>query len=297
MGAGVKIAVVANCQARPLALALPKLVDSVEVCGVVITHLAKDHEEADCDAFLSAADFIFAQSVVDAYPTAFVRTGALRRKYGAKVVSWPNLFFKGQTPDLCYVTTPPSRRVIGPLGDYQNRLVFDQWRAGRPASDAIRALEQGGDWLAALDAVPSLSLAELRGRPSDIGGAVIDYIESHWRDERLFFTFNHPTAKLLLMVATQLLRAIGLSPRDPNAVSEPERLDPIIPALLPVVAERLSIRLPASTRTKGRQIVIEGDSVRVGAAPPTFYELPAFVETSYRCLDAQIERDQEVRIT
>ena len=62
-----------------------------DIATVAIVHLLKDDNEHTHASAFAAADFILAQSVADTYPCRFVQTHTLRSRYGAKVLTWPNL--------------------------------------------------------------------------------------------------------------------------------------------------------------------------------------------------------------
>ncbi len=77
-------------------------------------------------------------------------------------------------------------------------------------------------------------------------------IEESWRSERLFFTFNHPTSKLLIAIASRLLGAAGLAiVHIPNLKATGEPLARIVPPMLPSVARSLSLTFPWSTSAHG----------------------------------------------
>src|SRR5947208_11955161 len=99
----MRVTVIANCQARPVADYLRLLGRDVEIVDIVITHLAKETDVSRLEQAAAKSDFIFAQLVQPNYPVSVVRSAVLKERYGDRVVLWPNLFFKGQCPDLCYV--------------------------------------------------------------------------------------------------------------------------------------------------------------------------------------------------
>ncbi len=213
-----RIAVVANCQARPLANMIRLLAPDIEIVETTIVHLAKDAEADAALACYAASDFVFAQAVQDNYPTAFVRTSRLKEQFPQKVATWPNIYFRGQCPDIRYITSARGR-VLGPLGEYQHIAIFDAWRDGLGAGATADRLLTGGDWVDRLAEEPARSLEELRARETHLDVSVTDYIAQHWQTERLFFTFNHPANRLLIQVACDLLkshRAVGEPGRDPR---------------------------------------------------------------------------------
>lgn len=296
IGRPIRIAVVANCQARPLAYLLSMLAPQVEIVGVTITHLAKLSDEAEALRLYDDADYIFAQLVQDTYPTPFLRTRRLKQRYDNKVVSWPNIFYRGQCPELCYITRPGIGRILSPLGEYHNIFIYEAWRDGMSVSDTVSMFSNGGDWLERLIAEPEKSLEELKSRETDLDTTISSEISENWRTKRLFFTSNHPSSWLLETVARRLLNRISCDIQEDPAIHKyGEPLDRIIPALLPVVADQLGLNLPTGTLSKGCEIHL-AEEVRLGKSV-IYYELNELVEISFRALERQLTPDTPVRVS
>src|SRR5262249_53693050 len=153
-------------------------------------HLAREADTVRLEQAAAKSDFIFAQLVQPAYPVQLVRSSALKERYGERVLLWPNIFFKGQTPDLCYVTATSGARVLGPLGEYHSRPIINAWREGLTVEMASLRLTGGQVELMALDDLVAISLQELRQRELQCAVGITDIIEEHWRSRRCFFTFN-----------------------------------------------------------------------------------------------------------
>jgi hypothetical protein len=291
-----KIAVVANCQARPVANLIAILAPGVEITTVTIVHLAREADAAEALAHYANSDFLFAQAVQHNYPTPFVRTAGLKEQFGGKVVTWPNIFYQGQCPEIRYMTSGTGR-VLGPLGEYQNIAVYEAWRNGFGVAATVDRLLTGGDWVTPLADEAPRSMAELRTREARLDVGIADHIAAHWQARRLFHTFNHPTNELLLQVARDLLVHIGINPDMSRMLTEyPEALDQFVPAMLPPLVERLGLRYRGSTITKGVAVNF-ADKVTVHGGKRVPYPLQEFVETSFRCLDAQLASSDPVRIT
>ena len=291
----VQIAVLANCQARPVADLLRSMNSDVEITSTTIVHLAKDAERDQVLSELEKADYIFAQGVQENYPISFVRTQALRNEFGDRLVTWPNIFFKGQCPDICYFTKPRSKRVLGVLGEYQNQTVYEAWCAGLDAEATRRVLLQGGEWTSTLSDTVARSFAELKAREAGLDVAISEEIQARWKAERLFYTFNHPVNFLLAKVAASLLARVGANCSTQAIGSVREPLDRIIPPVLPPMVDTLGLAIPVETRTKGYEVEI-GETVRV-VQKVAHYDLEAFIDLSFKCFEAQITRDEVLRRT
>ena len=206
------IAVVGNCQARPLAQALASVVDGgADIATVAIVHLLKDDNEHTYASAFAAADFILAQSVADTYPCRFVQTHTLRSRYGAKVLTWPNLYFGGYNPELMYLRSPDRQPIRGPLGDYHSANFLAGWQRGLDVA-ATLALHADEDYNRRhYEGAPERAMQELERREAATDVHVCAWIrERLWRT-RLFFTFNHPAFALVHETARQLCERSGLA--------------------------------------------------------------------------------------
>jgi len=209
----VRIAVIGNCQARPLASALTAAIPGLEVLDVVIVHLADQAEADKTLAAIDGADFVLAQRVVDNYPTQFVRTDELRRHFGARLLVWPNLYYRGYNPELVYLRDSQHRALQGPFGEYHVSTIHEAWRQGLSVVETVERLKSVDFNREKFAMVPDESLAELIEREADCDLRVSDVVaEDRWKT-RLFFTFNHPTSAALDILVTRMLGLLGV----PNA--------------------------------------------------------------------------------
>lgn len=99
-GKTIHVAVLGNCQARPIATLLPLYNPAITVTCVDVVHLLRDEDAPQYAQALRQADVILAQHVADTYPCSFVRNSELVRQYGHKVIFWINLYFRGYNPEL-----------------------------------------------------------------------------------------------------------------------------------------------------------------------------------------------------
>lgn len=283
----MKVTVIANCQARPIADYVRLLGRDVAIVDVVITHLAKDADADRLEQAAAKSDFIFAQLVQPNYPASFVRSEVLKQRYGDRVLLWPNIFFKGQTPDLCYVTAANRARIVGPLGEYHSRPIIDAWLAGSSVDETEVLLLSGALDTTTVKDVADTSLEELRGREQQCDVGICDLIAEHWRARRFLFTFNHPLSELMLHVADRLLALTGqhaVLSLNGSHVSEP--LCQFVPPAWPAIVEELGLEFPISTSSRGVQVDLSGGRVR--PAPGTAYYTPReLIETFFRCYEVQ----------
>lgn len=126
----LKLAVIANCQARPIAFLLENAFDNVKVVTTAIVHLLKDEQAEEYEQHFASADFIITQKIADNYPCQFIQTATLRKKYSHKIIEIPNLFYRGYNPELKYYRIPGQGTLTGPMGDYHNELILNRGPMG-----------------------------------------------------------------------------------------------------------------------------------------------------------------------
>jgi len=157
MSSKIKVVVVGNCQARPLAKLLESLNPRITVTTTAIVHLLKNEQWDEYRQAFEEADLIVSQLVFDTYPCEFVRTNYLKECYGEKVVSIVNLYFTGYTPDWFYIRIPGKGTLRGPMGDYHNRTIMKSWREGvsvHVAASRLRDPEYNQRYLPEIQKIP-----------------------------------------------------------------------------------------------------------------------------------------------
>jgi hypothetical protein len=291
----MRCAVVANCQARPVAELLQKRSLGLEIGGIIITHLASTGTEAADLALLRSADLIFAQFVTDQYHAAHLATSRLRQAFGERLVSWPNIYFRGQCPDLSYASVAELPRLQGPLRDYHLRSVHACWRNGTSQQMCLSMLQQPDPgYPGVLADIADQSLAELKMREASLNVGIADIIEAHWRHRRLFFTFNHPALYLLAELASRLLKIVGIAPSDLSCEGAPEPLSLIVPPVLRREAESFA-RSFANDTIKGAAVQVEHGKLVIGKT--CTYDLAALIEQFYIAYDCQLAQGAPVKFS
>ncbi len=288
--ATMKIAVIGNCQARPLAELLHELVPDLQVLKVSVVHLLTD---ADADEHMPAyheADLIVAQLVASTYPCSFVRTDQLKSEFSGKLIVWPNLYYAGYNPELRYLRGDGRRPVKGPLGDYHLQPIVDAWRAGDSADVAASRLLDVAYSQSRYHDVPDRSIVELRGREERCDVALSAWITERRWIEQLFFTFNHPTRRTLTEAARRLIGlAIGEAP--PNAgIASDIRVEPLGQFRVPVnpwIRDVFKPTFAGSDSYVGVHLAWDGGAPRVTGKAE--YQLPELVSEFYSAYEHQLQ--------
>lgn len=231
----IKVVVVGNCQARPLAEVLENLNPAIEVTAIAIVHLLKSEQFTEYQEAFKEADLIISQLVLDTYPCEFVRTNFLKSTYGDRVISIVNLYYTGYTPDWFYIRIPNVGPLRGPMGDYHNRTIFESWQDNEKvsvAAERLRSRKYNKKYLPEIEN----SLQILREREKLVDVLITDLIQEKFKNKRLFFTFNHPTMFLLAEYASRVLIKYGIEiTRELCSLDVKERLNQFIPLINPAV--------------------------------------------------------------
>lgn len=281
----MKVAIIGNCQARPVASFMQAMAPSLEMLPVTVIHLSgpgKAKSELD---ILDAADIVFSQLVNDDYPAAHLATSRLRERYQDKLVTWPNLFFTGNCADLTYITHA-NGRLNGPLDVYHNRFLFDAWREGVPVHHVrMRLGEMYTENADQIRASVQTSLRTLRERDDKCDVQMTDIIERNWQKKRLFFTFNHPSNNLLLPLVERMLNRSGIVVDIPiDAAFVQEQLSLIVGPTYSELAQVLGLEYALVESSKGLSMEIEGSVVKSGKAQ--LYSSDAMIRLFYDAYNA-----------
>ncbi len=199
----VKIVVTGNCQARAVGAFL-SLLPGVEIIDIIILHLSDESQEDYHREIFAAAHKIVAQQTSESFLPRHLRCTNLKAE--GQTIVWPNIFFCGQQPFLRYITSPTKGRLTGPLDVYHDIRILDLWYSERFGGSPFP--QRFDNQFAAFLAERSLQELEEREGACDI--TISEKIRKNWQKERLFFTFNHPSSRLLSFVANTIGSSLGI---------------------------------------------------------------------------------------
>lgn len=197
----IKILVIGNCQARPVAKLLAKNSSQIDALQPIITHLSRPEMEIEHLKQFNHADFILAQLTQDTFSVPHLRSKYIKEQFPNKTFIWPNIFSASQQPFLRYVTHRLKKiRIQGPLEAYHDLRILSSWYENHGQKQLKLPVE---------DSVHRTSLEQLQDRERFCDVKVSDLIATNLDRKRLFFTFNHPTLWLLVKM---LERLVDLTP-------------------------------------------------------------------------------------
>jgi hypothetical protein len=277
----IKVSVIGNCQARPIARLLKDVYKNVDISTVAIVHLLKEHEKDEYMRFFRESDFILTQNIADNYPCSFIRTSYITECFGSKVLKFHNLYYRGYNPELTYIRLKGKGTLKGPLGDYHHKILLDSWRENLKIDEAIFRVKSYDHWESKFSMVHQQSLSELISREKNLDITIVQEIEEWLSDERLFFTFNHPSLKLIYMQTLKIASKMQLE-KNCEFVFNPnnEPLNQLIAPISNYVKNQLKIRFDESETFKALERNIDGSYTKL-----KYYSLDMIANEYYELYD------------
>ena len=205
----LKIVVVGNCQARPIGYCLSKYNKNFNILEPLIVHLLTNSDIEVINHTLIEADVIVSQQLNKSYHIECLRTENLKQQYGAKLVVIPNIFLTKYCPDLVYISSPDLGRLPSMLDIYHSRIIFEAWSSNENIASTISRLDDKDYWNNEYRDNVSKSISELEKRDMESDITVSDIIENVSEKDRPFFTFNHPSNRVLAALSKRILMHIN----------------------------------------------------------------------------------------
>ena len=286
----MKIAVIGNCQSSPLVNMLSSLLgDKVELTCVSVNRIS-DNDEKKIESIIKESSIIITHFIHKTFRHRFVQTNHIVENYNNKIViKIPNLYFKGYNPDLAYITHN-NIRIQSPLGDYHHKIIHHLWCKGYDSIQSKNILQSPylNEEIAGMYVSPESSLDVLKKRETELDVQISDFIEENWQTSRLFFTFNHPTARLLMVLAVRIVKIIKLKiGARPEAYLFGEPLNKVIPISYSGYKEKFQVTINMPTFCRGQKIVFQKEKFNLTNIPK-IYSLEKLIEITFRMYELQI---------
>lgn len=281
----IRIAVIGNCQARPIAQLLLLLNPNIEITTIAIVHLLKSEEKDEYWSLFDQADLIITQLIADNYPCSFVRTNFLKTHYKYKMISIVNLYYLGYSPDLMYIRDTAQGTLKSPLREYHNKTILEAFQSGLTIQEAIQNYHSYDYNKVRYKGVAEESLAELKKRELQTDIRIVDFIEEKISLERLFFVFNHPSISLIYEYVKRILRASDIpivNDIDPRKTKD--SLDSIIVPINIYSAWDIDIKFKSSAQFKGIDCVIRNKKILL-TNHEKIYTIEEIADVFYRIYD------------
>lgn len=285
----MKVVFVGNCQAQALAQITHFLEIDIEIEFVPFVFDIPNFDTQEVKDKIYNSDFVFSQRVSEDYAVEFIRPSVLKETMGSKVTIWPNIYFDGYFPGVRYVYAPDGTKITGPLTDYHFVQIQDSWARGIPAEQAWEHLVSPLACTGLPDDPVADSLFHLRHREQYADVHISDYIEDNFAREKIFYSMNHPTDKVILEMLARLFRSAGISTSIPAFRDElfdkyAYTLNEINLPILPCISNRYDTPRSSLDEIKGREIVLDGGRYVTSSEARTYTGIE-LVEAFYRVYD------------
>lgn len=221
-GKNLKICVMGNCQSAPIRDLLKKRIGvEADVVQLKPVHLLNKADLRDVLTHLRTADIVVTHLISENYNDLPIGTGQLKdiMRPGARLIVVPNAHFIGYFPSFLYIKDAKGRTVAPRIADYScfpsdyhdafciagkiKGLSMDQ------VSSFYAEYAGAHEWISKY---VGESLESLRERERECDVTVSGYIEEFYTESQLFWTFNHPSNRLLEYIVDKVIECIGLAP-------------------------------------------------------------------------------------
>jgi hypothetical protein len=144
----------------------------------------------------------------------------------ARVISFPVAYFTGYNPEAVYLRDKNGNAVVDGFCAYHDLNILKAYHHGMTWRECVSHIQKSAIYTSELlETNLADSLGRLRERERVTDVTISAFIEKNWREQRLFFNFNHCSNSLLLHEANQILHLLGLPTLDPAILTgRPEHL-------------------------------------------------------------------------
>ena len=284
------ITLIGNCQATPLADIIRSVVSEKIIIDVLPVNQLKKEDEYNTVNRIKRSDVIVTQPIQHTYHLDFLRTNNIKNYFQKDIVTIPNLFFRGYTPDLAYITVN-KKRVQSPIGDYNHRVIFENWKNKTSLSEleSLLTIDDVEARHRECFTTASSSLNDLNVRERDLTITISEYIKKHWTDKRLFYTFNHPTTHLLSILSKYIINHLNLRRvKFPELFLYGEPLNKVIPLSYNSYVDGISFKFSMPRSCRGQEFSLENNILSLKNIPK-IYNISSYLKNAYLMYDHQFE--------
>lgn len=267
-----KLLFVGNCQKTTMAKLAEILAFDAEVNLVHTAHL-NSFGAARYEGMVSESDIVFTQPLIGEKFGAFEENTIAATH--PRVFFFPTLVFSGYHPDSIYLG---SGKYMSPIGGYHSAIAALAFRFGYDAGSALRfytseAYRELGYFEAFGKEVTQLTKALMRFE-IDLG---VD-IDALMRRRCMMHSINHPSAELLSLLTSTLLKNAGVKIRDIDASRYLVDVfpDSVIFPLFPEIGEKIGL---------SGSYLFKADA-KAAASGKAMYDLPDFLDATFANYEA-----------
>jgi hypothetical protein len=250
-----KCLIYGNCQAMAIRNFLskhPSFKSFYDVLEVKPVHLLTRNDVEFLERTIAEADLFIHQPISDNYKgihqlsTNFIKK---QLKSNCKVIAFPVAYFTGYNPEITYLKDGNSTVISEPFPLHDLNLL-KLYADGKTVDQAIEAI-QSEQFYSAQYVQDNLNktLTNLISREENLEVRLAEFIQVHFREKRLFHTFNHPSATIVEFLVNSILNLLEI--KCEQSFSEIFRNSDILGQssypIYPAVAKALNISFQPST--------------------------------------------------
>jgi hypothetical protein len=224
----LKLLILANCQATALGKICAEITGTqsepifeVMPCAPVF-ELGSEHGDYLLDQVKRCDVLLYQPHGLGQHAPAWRSSDNWKQLAPGRCISFQSLYFSGYCPELIYLKDVQGGRLNGGFCDYHDQRIVDCFLDGFPASKTrteFQDIQLGADFIRT-NAENSLLECARREEEQELDIRLSGFIREKYRQQHLFFTFNHPSNAVLIEVCRQLLGMLGI---DAERIPEPKR--------------------------------------------------------------------------
>lgn len=209
----LKVFIQANCQKSAIEYffaRIERLNTKYEFLPIKPVHLWTKDEKEVIISLVKEADIFMHQPVFEKNFGFYASENLINYlKAGTKIISFPNLYFKGYHPQALYLKTDEGKKIELPF-PYHDINIFNAWKNGISRDEIIDIFFDEKFYEDSyLENVLENSLRELEKREEYTIIKMSKTIREEMKGKKLFHIFNHPTDYLLSKLIDEILIHLG----------------------------------------------------------------------------------------
>lgn len=202
-------------------------------------HLLSKSDIPYLDQVASEVDLLIYQPVSDNYKGIFqlsTRYIKDRLKPDCQTISFPIAYFTGYNPEMIYLRDLNGAVISEPFA-YHDINILRLFAQGESVKEILKII-QADDFYTAFFAEKQLNetIVSLNAREKEIDIKLSQFIQDNFRTERLFHVFNHPSGRILELIAGSILNHLKINDQNFKSGNKMDLLSknafPIYPSLI-----------------------------------------------------------------
>jgi len=215
----LKFCIYGNCQASPLSkilLSSHEFSRKYELIPTEEVNKTNQDGEERLHEIVKKIDLLIYQPVSATYKDKERKLGTdfllSLLKDNAETISFPVAYFSGYCPQAIYFRDSSNIAATDGFCPYHDLNVLRAYYNGLTWQECVSSIEGSNTYpYKALEENIEDNIDRLRVREQKTEVTISKFIKKHWREEQLFFSFNHCSNSILIYEANQILNLLGFN--------------------------------------------------------------------------------------